>query len=92
MDLYSYLKQQLERRDPYPAIEHTLRAQIHQDGRISFYIHAAGRDSDTVDFWVSDAGLFPKNAPLSKQAEFLTHPKDVRDAKLAAAAEFGHND
>jgi hypothetical protein len=86
MSLYEYLKKNLERRDPYPAIDHHVRAQFHLDGRISFYIHVEGRDSETADFWVSDAGIFEKVQPMSKQAEFLTYPKDMRDAKLAASA------
>lgn len=60
MTLYDYLKTQLSRQDPFPAIDHSLRAELHADGRISFYIHAAGRDSDTADFWVTDAGVSEK--------------------------------
>lgn len=82
MKLYDYLKNQLSRQDPHPAIDHNIRAELHADGRISFYIHAAGRDSDTADFWISDAGIFEKGGGLSKQAEFLTHPKAWRDTEL----------
>jgi len=48
--LYEYLHAQLTRSDPHPAIDHAIRATLHKDGRITFYIHAAGRNSDTSDF------------------------------------------
>jgi hypothetical protein len=54
MTLYDYLKTNLTRQDPHPAIDHAIRAELHEDGRISFYIHAAGRDSDTETFWVKE--------------------------------------
>ena len=57
MKLYDYLKKQLSRQDPHPAIDNDIRATLHPDGRISFYIHAEGRDSDTADFWISDLGI-----------------------------------
>jgi hypothetical protein len=87
MNLYDYLRKNLERQDPHPAIDHQLRATLHPDGRISFYIHAERRDSDTADFWVSDAGVFEKKEPMSVQAHFLTFPKAVRDAKMQAMAD-----
>lgn len=54
MTLEDYLRTQLSRSDPYPAIDHRIRAELHADGRISFYIHTDGRDSDTETFWVKD--------------------------------------
>jgi hypothetical protein len=54
MTLEDYLRKQLSRSDPYPAIDHSIRAELHADGRVSFYIHAEGRDSDTERFWVKD--------------------------------------
>ena len=88
MTLDAYLRKQLTRADPHPAIDHRLRAQLHPDGRISFYIHAEGRDSDTADFWVSDAGVFEKTEPMkSKTTEFLTFPEETRRARLAASGQ-----
>lgn len=60
MTLYDYLHTNLTRKDPYPAIDHHIRAELHPDGRISFYIHAAGRDSETESFWVKDNKLEEK--------------------------------
>jgi len=87
MKLYDYLKTQLTRQDPHPAIDHAIRAELHADGRISFYIHAERRDSDTADFWVSDAGVFEKREPMSAQTDFLTHPKEWRDKQMLAMAD-----
>lgn len=86
MTLDEYLRKQLTRSDPNPAIDHQLRATLHPDGRISFYIHAERRDSDTADFWVSDAGVFAKTEGMSKQVELLTFPAEARRAKLTAAS------
>lgn len=41
-------------------IDHSLRAQIDEDGSVSFYIHANGHNSDTLDFWVLNDKLTPK--------------------------------
>lgn len=87
MKLYDYLKKQLSRQDPHPAIDHSIRAELHADGRISFYIHAERRDSDTADFWISDAGIFEKREPMPATADFLSHPKDWRDAKMQAMGD-----
>lgn len=87
MNLYEYLKANLSRQDPHPAIDHQIRAQLHEDGRISFYIHAEGRDSDTADFWISDAGIFPRREPMGAKAYFLTHPKEWRDKQMLAMAD-----
>lgn len=61
MNLYDYLKLNLSRADPYPAIDHSIRAELTTDGSISFYIHAAGRDSITADYVVRpDGTLVPR--------------------------------
>jgi hypothetical protein len=60
MTLEDYLRKQLTRSDPYPAIDHRIRAELHADGRVSFYIHAEGRDSDTESYWVKDNELDEK--------------------------------
>lgn len=52
--LHSYLKRQLTQGNP--VIDHSIRAELHADGKISFYIHASDRDSDTADFWVCEDG------------------------------------
>lgn len=87
MKLYDYLKKQLSRQDPHPAIDNDIRATLHPDGRISFYIHAEGRDSDTADFWISDAGIFEKCEPMPAIQDFMSHPKDWRDAKMGQMAD-----
>jgi hypothetical protein len=87
MKLYDYLKKQLARQDPHPAIDHSIRAELHADGRISFYIHAEGRDSETAGYWISDAGIFEKRIPMPSKADFLSHPKEWRDAKMQAVGD-----
>src|SRR5579872_7406432 len=70
MTLEDYLRKQLSRADPYPAIDHSIRAELHSDGRVSFYIHAAGRESDTERFWVNDSVLEEKRLyrePISEE-------------------------
>ena len=82
MKLYDYLNKNLSRQDPHPAIDFDIRAEKHQDGRISFYIHAAGRDSDTEDYWVESNQLKEKriaDEPL---------PEGIRDKVLAATKKF----
>ena len=56
MNLYEYLDKNLSRKDTYPAIDHAIRARKCENGDIKFYIHASGRDSDTIDFVVSKDG------------------------------------
>lgn len=87
MSLYDYLKKNLTRADPHSAIDHSMRAELHADGRISFYIHPERRDGDTPTFWISEVGIFPKHDGLSKQQEFLTHPAEWREKQLAAMSE-----
>jgi hypothetical protein len=50
MTLYEYFKRGNDRN----VIDHSLRCQLHGDGRISFYIHPANVDGDTVDFVLSE--------------------------------------
>lgn len=83
MTLYQYIKQQLARQDPDPALVHTVNVQSHADGRISFTIEAEDRESPVAEFWLSDAGTFEKIEPMSETATFLTHPKPWRDAQIA---------
>ena len=35
-------------------IDHAIRANVDEQGRISFYIHPLGVDGNTLDFWVWD--------------------------------------
>jgi hypothetical protein len=55
MTLEQYFKKNLER----DAIDHALRASVTPDGNVTFYIHADGRDSDTLDFFVNGNQLIP---------------------------------
>lgn len=50
--LADYLRENIERDQPHSVIDHTIRAELHQDGRISFYIHPSGVDGETLDFWI----------------------------------------
>ena len=74
MTLEDYFRRQLGRADPYPAIDHSIRAQLHEDGRISFYIHADGRDSDTQDFWVNGNTLTNTQSQLTESAAVCSSP------------------
>lgn len=60
MTLEEFLVKNLTRSDPHPALDFALRAEKHPDGTVSFYIHASGRDSDTLDFYVEGNELFEK--------------------------------
>jgi hypothetical protein len=60
MSLFEYLEQNLKRTEPYPVTDHVLRAEQHEDGRISFYIHPQGVDGATPDFWVEGNTLRKK--------------------------------
>lgn len=40
-------------------IDHVIRANVNEDGSVMFYIHAQGKDSDTLDFFVKDNQLTP---------------------------------
>src|SRR5690349_22741738 len=82
--LHSYLKEQLTRSDPHPAIDHAIRAELHRDGRISFYIHADGRDSDTPDFWVSENGNL-----YEKRLKDEPLPEAIRAQVLKVCLKFG---
>lgn len=39
------------------AIDHAVRARVDPNGAVSFYIHPAGRDGETLDFVVGGNGL-----------------------------------
>ncbi len=56
-NLYDYFYKNLTSNGTvgYPAIDHKIRAEL-REGKISFYIHADGRDSDTMDFYVEKDG------------------------------------
>jgi len=54
--LYDYLKKYLDKTEPYPVIDHKIRASKRSDGTIEFYIHADGVDSNTLDFIVQPDG------------------------------------
>jgi hypothetical protein len=82
MNLYKYLDRNLSRADPTPAIDFSIRAEKHPDGRISFYIHADGRDSDTEDYWVDG------NKLTEKRLAFEPLPESVRKDVLNATRRF----
>lgn len=44
------------------AIDHIIRASVGKDGQVTMYIHAHGKDSDTLDFVVRGNGLRPDPA------------------------------
>lgn len=83
MTLEDYLRKQLSRSDPYPAIDHSIRAELHPDGRVSFYIHAEGRDSDTERFWVRD------NVVEEKRLYRESLPEKLWEKILAVTQRFG---
>ena len=56
-NLEEYLVENIEQG----IIDHSIRASIDVDGNISFYIHASGHNSDTLDYWVKDNQLIPKH-------------------------------
>ena len=83
MNLYDYLDKNLSRQDPHPVIDFSIRAEKHTDGRISFYIHADGRDSDTEDYWVE--GYAVKEKRLADEPL----PESVREKILEKTRHLG---
>ncbi len=56
-NLETYLKENFD----HGIIDHRLRAHLDKEtNTITFYIHADGKDSDTLDFWVIANSLAPK--------------------------------
>lgn len=53
--LDTYLTENFERG----VIDHALRANVDDEGVLTFYIHPHGVDGDTLDFQVSDNVLRP---------------------------------
>jgi hypothetical protein len=53
--LEEYLRQNVERN----VIDHSIRAEIDDDGHVNFYIHPAYVDGETVDFTVDFNSLGP---------------------------------
>lgn len=53
--LEEYLRENIEAGN----IDHAIRAQIEADGVVTFYIHPAGEDGDTLDYEVRGDGLWP---------------------------------
>lgn len=83
MTFEDYLRKQLSRSDPHPAIDHSIRAELHADGRVSFYIHAAGRDSDTERYWVK------YNAVEEQRLYREPLPEEIWDKILSVTKRFG---
>jgi len=54
-NLEQYMKENFEKG----AIDHALRAHVNAAGDVTFYIHAAGHNSDTLDFKVEENNLIP---------------------------------
>lgn len=50
--LADYIRENIERKEPHSVSSHSLSAELHEDGKISFYIHPDGVDGETLDFWV----------------------------------------
>lgn len=46
------LEEYFEKNYRSKIIDHKIRITVDENGRISFYIHADGHDSDTIDFHV----------------------------------------
>lgn len=53
------LEEYLKRCHDDGATDHALRATVDDRGAVTFYIHADGRDSDTLDFAVEGNTLVP---------------------------------
>jgi len=49
--LVAYLREQHERG----IYDHALRVEVNRHGVVTFYIHADGKDSDTIDCCVSES-------------------------------------
>lgn len=60
MDFEAYLKENLRKN----VIDHSIRANINSNGEITFYVHADGHDSDTLDFQVNGNELIPIKSVL----------------------------
>ena len=52
------LEQYLRENSNKGVIDHAIRAQINDNGWVSFYIHPHGVDGDTLDFDVNENQLF----------------------------------
>lgn len=52
------LEQYLRENHEKGVIDHVIRAQVNNDGWVSFYIHPHGIDGETLDFDVNDNQLF----------------------------------
>jgi hypothetical protein len=55
MDFEEYLEANFKKR----IIDHKIRVDDHKDGHPKFYIHADGKDSETLDFKVMGNELVP---------------------------------
>lgn len=55
-NLEEYLRENINKQ----AIDHSIRAQIDNNGSVSFYIHPANISGDTLDFEVKENQLIPK--------------------------------
>jgi hypothetical protein len=55
MTLEQYLREALDRQVDI----HMMRAQKHDDGAVTFYIHPAFEDGDTRDFEVHESVVLP---------------------------------
>lgn len=65
--LFDYLNVNLRADRPCTAIDHRIRAELHEGGKISFYIHPDGIDGKTMDFWVDGNTLIPKTGETYPQ-------------------------
>lgn len=54
-----HLEDYLREAHDQGVIDHALRAHVHPDGSVKFYIHPAGRDGRTLDFQVTGDAIVP---------------------------------
>lgn len=65
--LFDYLNVNMREMRPFTAIDHKLRAKLHEGGKISCSIHPDGVDGKTMDFWVDGNTLIPKTGETYPQ-------------------------
>jgi uncharacterized membrane protein YcaP (DUF421 family) len=63
MNLETYLRNNCGRN----VIDHALRATIEADGTMSFYLHPANTDGDTLDFKVAANTLTQKHGDAQQE-------------------------
>jgi len=85
-ELYHYLRRALSRTEPYPVIDHSIRAELNADQSISFYIHPTGIDGETKDFVIKLPG-----APAIDRTALQDLLNQKHGDSLAAKPEVAHH-